>query len=43
MAIRHYREATKTSALLSGKISKYEYLAVEEILPFDQRRIERTS
>ena len=29
------REAAKTSALSSGKIDKYEYLTVEEILPFD--------
>ena len=27
------REATKISALSSGKIDKYEYLAGEEILP----------
>ena len=26
-------------ALSSGKIDKYEYLAGEEILPFDQRRV----
>ena len=29
------REAAKTSALSSGKIDKYEYLTVEEILPSD--------
>ena len=33
------REAAKISALLSYKIDKYEYLAGEEILPFDQSRI----
>ena len=33
------REAAKTSALLSGKINKYEYLAGEEILTPDQRRV----
>ena len=38
----HYdikREATKISALLSGKIDKYEYITEEEILPYDQSRI----
>ena len=30
------REATKISALSSGKINKYEYLTVKEILPSDQ-------
>ena len=29
------REASKTSALSSGKIDKYEYLTREEILPSD--------
>ena len=33
------REAAKISALSSGKIDKYEYLAGEEILPSDQSRI----
>ena len=33
------REATKISALSSGKIDKYEYLTSEEILPFDQSRM----
>ena len=33
------REAAKISALLSGKIDKYEFLTGEEILPFDQSRI----
>ena len=33
------REAVKISALLSGKIDKYEYLTGEEILPSDQSRI----
>ena len=33
------REAAKTSALSSEKIDKYEYLAGEEILPSDQRRV----
>ena len=32
------REATKISALPSGKIDKYEYPAGEEILPSGQRR-----
>ena len=36
------REAAKISALSSGKIDKYEYVTVEEILPFNQRqRIEQ--
>ena len=33
------REATKISALWSGKIHKYEYLTSEEILPSNQRQI----
>ena len=33
------REAANTSALLSGKIDKYEYVTWEEILPSDQSRI----
>ena len=33
------REATKISALSSGKIDKYEYLTGEEILPFNQKQI----
>ena len=33
------REATKVSALSSGKIDKYEYLAGGEILPPDLSRI----
>ena len=33
------REATKISALSSGKIDKYEYLTGEEVLPSDQSRI----
>ena len=33
------REAAKISALSSGKIDKYEYQTVEEILPSDQIRI----
>ena len=33
------REAAKISALVSGKIDKYEFLTGEEILPFDQSRI----
>ena len=33
------REAAKISALSSGKIDKYEYHTVEEILPSDQNRI----
>ena len=31
-------EAAKISASSSGKISKYEYLAVEEILPSNQKK-----
>ena len=31
------RETAKKSALPSGKINKYEYLTVEEILPFNQQ------
>ena len=33
------REAAKISALLAGKIDKYEYLTGEEILPFNQQQI----
>ena len=33
------REAAKISALSSGKIDKYEYLANEEILPSNRRQI----
>ena len=33
------REATKISALSSGKIDKYEYLTGEEALPSNQRQI----
>ena len=33
------REAAKISALLSGKIHKYEYLASEDILPSNQQQI----
>ena len=33
------RGAAKLSALLSGKIDKYEYLTGEGILPSDQSRI----
>ena len=33
------RESAKVSALSSPKISKYEYLPNEEILPFDQKQI----
>ena len=33
------RKATKTSALSSGKIDKYEYLAGEEILPSNRKQI----
>ena len=33
------REAAKRSALSSGKMDKYEYLTVEEILLSDQSRI----
>ena len=32
-------EAAKISALFSGKIDKYEYLAGDEILPSNQSRI----
>ena len=35
------REAAKISALLSGKIDKYKYIAGEEILPLDQSRIKK--
>ena len=34
-----HREAAKVSALLLGKIDKYEYLTDEEILPSDKSRI----
>ena len=33
------REATKISAILSGKIDKYEFLTGEVILPPDQRGV----
>ena len=33
------REAAKISALSSGKINKYEYLAGEEILPSNRKQI----
>ena len=33
------REASKISALSSGKIDKYEYLTGEEILPSNQQQI----
>ena len=33
------REAAKISALLSGKVDKYEYLTGEEILPSNQQQI----
>ena len=33
------REATKISALSSGKTGKYDYLIEEEILPFNQKQI----
>ena len=33
------REAVKTSALLPGKIDKYEYLIDEETLPSNQSQI----
>ena len=33
------REAANISALLSGKIDKYEYLTGEEILPSNQRQV----
>ena len=33
------RDATKISALSSGKIDKYEYLTGKEILPFNQKQI----
>ena len=33
------RKAAEVSALFSGKIDKYEFLAGEEILPSDQSRI----
>ena len=33
------REASKVSALSSGKIDKYKFLIAEEILPSDRSRI----
>ena len=33
------RQAAKMSAILSGKIGKYDYLTSEEIIPSDQSRI----
>ena len=35
------RKATEISALSSGKIDEYEYLAGEEILPSNQKKIEQ--
>ena len=32
------REATKISALSSGKTGKYDYLIEEDILPFNQNK-----
>ena len=32
-------EASKMSALLSGKIDKHEYITGEKILPHDQSRV----
>ena len=34
-----HTEATKITVLSSGKISKYEYLTGEEILPSNQKQI----
>ena len=36
-------EAAEISALLSGKINKYEYLTGEEILPANQKQIIETA
>ena len=36
-------EAAKISALLSGKIDKYEYLTGEEILPSNRRQIKQAN
>ena len=33
------REAAKISALSSGKIDKYEYLTLEEMLTCDEKRV----
>ena len=33
------REPAKISALSSGKIDKYEYITVEEILPSNEKKI----
>ena len=35
----NYNMIAKISALLSGKLGKYEYLTGEEIIPYDQSRI----
>ena len=35
----NYNMIAKISALLSGKLAKYEYLTGEEIIPYDQSRI----
>ena len=37
------RDAANISALSSGKLDKYEYLTGVEILPSDQRQINRIS
>ena len=41
LEIKNYnnRDAAKISALLYGKIDKYEYLTGEEILPSNQKQI----
>ena len=39
MHMRVNREAAKISALLQGKIDKYEYLAGEEILSSNQKQV----
>ena len=36
-------EEAKISALLSGKIHKYEYLTGEKLLPFNQKTKNKTS
>ena len=33
------RDASKISALSSGKVDKYEYIIGEEILPLDQSKV----
>ena len=39
LEMKNYTHAAKISALSPVKIDKYEYLAGEEIIPSDQKRV----